>query len=419
MLFKDMKLIAPIQQALKAENYNKLTPIQEKAIPSMLAGRDVLGCAQTGTGKTAAFAVPILQNLSQGKRAKKDTKQVRALILAPTRELAVQIAESFESYGMFLKLKTLVVYGGVSQNYQIEALGEGVDILVATPGRLLDLMEQGFVLLDQVEAFVLDEADRMLDMGMLQDVKKIIAQLPRKRQSMLFSATMPQEVSQLVNTILTSPVKIDVKQNKAASKPIKQGVYYVDETDKVALLIHLLKNKAVASALVFARTKQRADKVVSALVKEGIKAQAIHGDKSQAARETALNSFKNKELRVLAATDVAARGIDVEELTHVINFDLPNIPETYVHRIGRTGRAGMGGTALTFCSNQERQYLKDIEKLLGKSIEIIRNHPYPLMNMVLEQNRGLAKETHRGSKAKPGSKGNQKQWDKKGKAKGK
>jgi ATP-dependent RNA helicase RhlE len=413
LLFKDLNLIMPIQKALKAEQYHKPTPIQEKAIPSILAGRDILGCAQTGTGKTAAFAIPILQSLSRERRVKRDTHQVRALILAPTRELAVQIGESFEAYGQYLSLRTMVVYGGVSQNYQTDVLRAGVDILVATPGRLLDLISQGFISIQHVEMFVLDEADRMLDMGMVQDVKKIIAQLPRKRQSMLFSATMPQGVSQLVSSILINPVKIEVNRSSSSNKLMKQELYYVDGKDKIALLNHLLKNKSIASALVFTRTKQRADHVTKALQQEGIKAQAIHGDKSQQVRQAALNSFKNRELSVLVATDVAARGIDVEELSHVINFDLPNIPETYIHRIGRTGRAGMGGVAISFCDNQERAYLKDIEKLIAKPIEMMRNHPYPLINMVLEKNRELAKKPYRATKGKPHSETGAKRTEKK------
>ncbi|MDF2889814.1 MAG: box helicase [Clostridia bacterium] len=413
MLFKDLNLIMPIQKALKAEQYHKPTPIQEKAIPSILAGRDLLGCAETGTGKTAAFAIPILQSLSRERRVKRDAHQIRALILAPTRELAGQIGESFEAYGQYLSLRTMVVYGGVSQNYQTEALRAGIDILVATPGRLLDLISQGFVSIQHVEMFVLDEADRMLDMGMVQDVKKIIAQMPRKRQNMLFSATMPQGVSQLVSSILINPVKIEVNRSSSSNKLMKQELYYVDGKDKIALVIHLLKNKSIASALVFTRTKQRADHVTKALQQEGIQAQAIHGDKSQQVRQAALNSFKTRELRVLVATDVAARGIDVEELSHVINFDLPNIPETYIHRIGRTGRAGMGGVAISFCDNQERAYLKDIEKLIAKPIEMMRNHPYPLINMVLEKNRELAKKPHRASKEKPHSETGAKRTEKK------
>ena len=404
MSFKDLNLIMPIQKALKAEEYNKPTPIQERAIPSILAGRDLLGCAQTGTGKTAAFAIPILQLLSREKRSKGNTRKISALILAPTRELAIQIGESFKTYGQYLSLKTIVIYGGVSQNHQTDALRAGVDILVATPGRLLDLVAQGYVHMNNLEMFVLDEADRMLDMGMVHDVKRIIALLPQKRQNMLFSATMPKEVSQLVSAILVDPVRIEVEQSEATVKSIRQAVYYVDGIDKTALLIHLLKDKAVVSALVFTRTKRRADKVSKALEKEKIKAKAIHGDKSQNERQAALNSFKSRELRVLVATDIAARGIDVEELSHVINYDLPNIPETYIHRIGRTGRAGMGGVAVSFCDNQEKPYLRDIEKLTAKSIEIIRNHPYPLMNMVLEQNRDIAKRPNRTSSEKPAPK---------------
>ncbi len=403
MLFKDLNLIAPIQKALKTEEYNNPTPIQEKAIPSILSGRDLLGCAQTGTGKTAAFAIPILQTLARERSVKGSTRQIRALILAPTRELAIQIGDSFRTYGRHMKLRTIVVYGGVSQVRQTDALRAGVDILVATPGRLLDLIDQGYINIRNVEMFVLDEADRMLDMGMVNDVKKVISQLPEKRQNLLFSATMPQEVSQLVSSILVEPVRIEMEVKSPTAKNIKQEVYFVDEKDKSALLLHLLKNKAIVSALVFTRTKRRADRVSRALEKEGIKVQAIHGDKSQQARQFALNSFKKRELRVLVATDIAARGIDVEELSHVINFDLPNIPETYIHRIGRTGRAGMGGIAISFCDNQERAYLKDIEKLITKPIEIIKNHPYPLMNIVLEQNRNIAKEPHRAKTGKTGS----------------
>ncbi len=427
MLFKDLNLIAPIQKALKTEEYNTPTPIQERAIPSILAGRDLLGCAQTGTGKTAAFAIPILQNLSRERTTPRGTRQISALILAPTRELAIQIGESFEAYGRYLRLRTTVIYGGVSQNPQTEALRAGVDILVATPGRLLDLISQKHINIHNVEMFVLDEADRMLDMGMINDVKKIIAQLPQKRQNMLFSATMPQGVSQLVNSILVDPVRIEVEQNSSTVKSIKQAVYFVDGIDKTALLIHLLKNKDIASALVFTRTKRRADKVTKALEKEGIKSKAIHGDKSQNLRQAALNGFKNRELRVLVATDVAARGIDVEELSHVINYDLPNIPETYIHRIGRTGRAGLGGVAISFCDNQEKVDLRSIEKLTSKSIEIIKNHPYPLLNMVLEQNRDLAKVSHRASSERTGPKPDTrrdgkkpvgKQWPKKAESRG-
>jgi ATP-dependent RNA helicase RhlE len=428
LLFKDLNLIMPIQKALKTEEYDKPTPIQERAIPSILAGRDIIGSAQTGTGKTAAFAIPILQILARNKDIVKDARKIRALILAPTRELAIQIGESFEAYGRYLSLQTTVIYGGVSQGSQTAALRSGVDILVATPGRLLDLIGQRFVNIHHVEMFVLDEADRMLDMGMVHDVKRIIAQLPTKKQSLLFSATMPQGVSELINSILTNPVKIEVEATSSTVESIKQEVYYVDGVDKVDLLIHLLKNKDIVSALVFTRTKRRADKVAKALEKEGIKSKAIHGDKSQNSRQAALTSFKNREIRVLVATDVAARGIDVDELSHVINFDLPNISETYVHRIGRTGRAGLGGVAISFCDNEEREFLTDIEKLIAKKIEIIKDHPYPLMNVVLEHNRQLANIVHRpsGERVTPkadtrraGKKPAERQWPKKGRAKNK
>lgn len=416
----------PIQKALKTEEYETPTPIQERAIPSILAGRDIIGSAQTGTGKTAAFAIPILQILARNKDIVRDARKIRALILAPTRELAIQIGESFEAYGRYLSLQTTVIYGGVSQGSQTAALRSGVDILVATPGRLLDLIGQRFVNIHHVEMFVLDEADRMLDMGMVHDVKRIIAQLPTKKQSLLFSATMPQGVSELINSILTNPVKIEVEATSSTVESIKQLVYYVDGVDKVELLSHLLKNKEIVSALVFTRTKRRADKVSKALEKEGIKCKAIHGDKSQNARQAALTSFKNREIRVLVATDVAARGIDVDELSHVINFDLPNISETYVHRIGRTGRAGFGGVAISFCDNEEREFLTDIEKLINKKIEIIKEHPYPLMNVVLEHNRQLANIVHRpsgervGPKAdtrRAGKKPAERQWPKKGRPK--
>ena len=426
MLFKDLNLILPIQKALKTEEYDKPTPIQERAIPSILAGRDIIGSAQTGTGKTAAFAIPILQILARNKDIVRDARQIRALILAPTRELAIQIGESFEAYGRYLSLVTTVIYGGVSQGSQTSALRSGVDILVATPGRLLDLIGQRYVNIHHVEMFVLDEADRMLDMGMIHDVKRIIAQLPTKKQCLLFSATMPHGVSDLINSILTNPVKIEVEATSSTVESIKQEVYYVDGVDKVDLLIHLLKNKEIVSALVFTRTKRRADKVSKALEKEGIKCKAIHGDKSQNSRQAALTSFKNREIRVLVATDVAARGIDVDELSHVINFDLPNISETYVHRIGRTGRAGFGGVAISFCDNEEREFLADIEKLINKKIEIIKDHPYPLMNVVLEHNRQLANIVHRpsGERVTPkvdtrraGKKPVERQWPKKSRAK--
>ena len=381
MLFEKLNLIEPIQKALKSEGYAKATPIQAKAIPPLLEGFDLLGCAQTGTGKTAAFAIPILQGLVSEQRSSQGRRQIKALIVAPTRELAIQIADSFKSYGKNLGLRTLVIYGGVTQNPQTRDLARGVDILVATPGRLLDLINQKYVSLSHIKYFVLDEADLMLDMGMLQDVRKIIVFLPKIRQTMFFSATMPTEIAKLANTILKNPVKIEITPVASTVDIIEQEVYYVDKGNKINLLIHLLKNKEIISALVFSRTKHGADKIVKSLEKAGLMAQAIHGNKSQNARQLALNNFKERKTRILVATDIAARGIDVEELSHVFNFDLPEVPETYVHRIGRTGRAGLGGIAISFCDYLEKPLLKDIQKLICKSIPEVKNHPYPLVDL--------------------------------------
>jgi ATP-dependent RNA helicase RhlE len=369
--FENMKLIAPILKAVDTEGYTVPTPIQEAAIPIILQGKDLLGCAQTGTGKTAAFAIPLLQILYKEKISEKSSRVLKALILTPTRELAIQIGESINAYGKYTGLKHTVIFGGVSQDPQTKALRSGVDIIVATPGRLLDLMSQRYISLGNIKHFVLDEADRMLDMGFSHDVKKIIAQLPAKRQTLLFSATMPQEIKKLVDAILTNPVKVEVTPVSSTVDIIEQTVYFVDRKDKKTLLIQLLKNRSIDSALIFTRTKHGADKVARDLAKASISAQAIHGNKSQAARQLALNNFKLKHTRVLVATDIAARGIDVQELSHVINFDLPNVPETYVHRIGRTGRAGMGGTALSFCDTEEKEYLRDIQKLISKKIPAI------------------------------------------------
>jgi ATP-dependent RNA helicase RhlE len=378
MLFEKLNLMSSIRETLKAEGYIKPTDIQQQAIPPLLEGRDLIGCAQTGTGKTAAFAIPILQKLALEKREPKAPRMIKALILAPTRELAIQIDESFKTYGRNLGLKTTVIYGGVGQKPQTDALKAGIDILIATPGRLLDLVNQKFINLHHVQFFVLDEADRMLDMGMVNDVKKIISHLPQKRQSMLFSATMPMEITNLVDSLLTDPVKVAVTPISSTVDMIDQAVYFVDKKDKKQLLIHILKDKAIASALVFSRTKHGADKIIKDLAKAGVPAQAIHGNKSQAARQQALNNFKERRTRVLVATDIAARGIDIIELSHVINYDLPNISETYVHRIGRTGRAGLGGVALSFCDAEEIPFLKEIEKLIKKKIPVIEDQPYPL-----------------------------------------
>ncbi|WP_183576963.1 DEAD/DEAH box helicase [Mucilaginibacter sp. X5P1] len=378
MSFENLNLIEPILRALKTEGYTTPTPIQEQSIPIILQSKDLLGCAQTGTGKTAAFAIPILQLLYQDRLQHKEQKTIKALILTPTRELAIQIAESFAAYGKHTGLKHLVVFGGVSQNPQVDSLRRGVDILVATPGRLLDLMNQKYVHLDHIKMLVLDEADRMLDMGFVNDVKKIIAKVPAKRQTLFFSATMPNEIQNLANTILTRPEKVEVTPVSSTADTIQQELYYVDKGDKKALLNHILKDKGIKTALVFTRTKHGADKVVKDLVKVGITAEAIHGNKSQNARQRALSNFKNRTTRVLIATDIAARGIDIDELTHVINYELPNIPETYVHRIGRTGRAGASGIALSFCDAEEIDFLKDIHKLIAKQIPVNEAHPYPM-----------------------------------------
>ncbi len=381
MLFQDLNLIEPILRALKTEGYTQPTPIQQQAIPIILQRKDLLGCAQTGTGKTAAFSIPLLQILHQERSQHKEQKTIKALILTPTRELAIQIDESLAAYGKHTGLKHLVIFGGVSQNPQTDALRRGVDILVATPGRLLDLMNQRFIHLDHLKFLVLDEADRMLDMGFVNDVKKILAKVPAKRQTLFFSATMPKEIQQLADTILHKPEKVEVTPVSSTADTIQQEVYFVDKGDKKALLNHILKDKSIQSALVFTRTKHGADKVVKDLSRAGITAEAIHGNKSQNARQRALNNFKSRTTRVLVATDIAARGIDVDELTHVINFELPNVPETYVHRIGRTGRAGASGIAFSFCDHEEKDFLKDIHKLIAKDIPVNDKHPYPMKQM--------------------------------------
>ncbi len=378
MTFEDLQLIAPILKALQTEGYQNPTPIQEKAIPIILAGKDLLGCAQTGTGKTAAFAIPILQILQNRPNNMKGLSFIKALILTPTRELALQIDESIGAYGRHTGLRHAVIFGGVPQKPQTDALKRGIDILVATPGRLLDLVGQKLVNLHHIEIFVLDEADRMLDMGFIHDVKRIITLLPTKRQTLLFSATMPPEIAKLADTILVNPEKVAVTPVASTVDNTEQFVYYVAREDKRALLIHLLKDPAITTALVFTRTKYGADKVARLLNKAGIKAESIHGDKSQNARQRALNDFKSRQIRVLVATDIAARGIDVEELSHVINFELPNIPETYVHRIGRTGRAGQSGVAISFCDTEEKDYLKSIHKLIAKPIPVVEDHPYSM-----------------------------------------
>jgi ATP-dependent RNA helicase RhlE len=379
MPFKSLKIIDPILKALQEEGYTIPTPIQVQAVPIVLQGSDLLGCAQTGTGKTAAFAIPILQLLSENRTYDKRRK-VRSLIVTPTRELAIQIGESFKAYGRHTGLNSTVVFGGVNQNPQTSALRAGVDIVVATPGRLLDLINQGYLSLRDVEIFVLDEADRMLDMGFIHDVRKILTLLPKKRQSLFFSATMPPEIIKLSATILNRPIKVSITPESLTVDIIKQYVYFVDKGNKNALLVDVLKGDTIKTALVFTRTKHGADKVVKMLQHHDIKAEAIHGNKAQNARQRALANFKAQTTRVLVATDIAARGIDVDDLEFVINYEISNIPETYVHRIGRTGRAGAKGTALSFCDAEEKEYLRDVEKLIHKKITVVNDHPFPLMD---------------------------------------
>ena len=372
MLFEQLGLSAPLLKALQKEGYTTPTAIQAKAIPEALKGKDILGLAQTGTGKTAAFALPILQILD--RQPFKGYKHTRALILTPTRELAVQISESFETYGKYTNVKQEVIFGGVSQHTQTLGLRNGTDVLIATPGRLLDLMNQGYVHLDHLEIFVLDEADRMLDMGFINDVKKVVRALPKQKQTMLFSATMPPQIAQLVASLLHAPVRIEVAPTSSTVEKIDQFVYFIPKQKKQSFLVHLLTEKNIKRTLVFTRTKHGADKIAKYLKNAGLRADAIHGNKSQSARQNALNNFKLGKLRVLVATDIAARGIDVDALEHVINFDLPDVAETYVHRIGRTGRAGADGTAISFCDRiEEMGNLRSINKLIGLKIPAVEH----------------------------------------------
>jgi len=384
MSFEKLDLIEPILNALKTEGYIHPTPIQAISIPIVLSGRDLLGCAQTGTGKTAAFAIPILQKLYLQKGNDKAPRKIKALIVTPTRELAIQIGESFTSYGRNTGLRHTVIFGGVPQNSQVHPLKAGVDILIATPGRLLDLINQGYVRLNDISIFVLDEADRMLDMGFIHDVRKLIKLIPAKRQSLFFSATMPDSIRVLSSTILTDPEEVEVTPASTTAETVEQEMYFVDAANKKDLLLHILRDKSIVTALVFTRTKHGADKVQRMLVKEHIKAEAIHGNKSQNARQNALRNFKDHSTRVLVATDIAARGIDIDELSMVINYEIPNIPETYVHRIGRTGRAGMDGKAISFCDVEEGEFLRDIQKLISVKIPVVDNHPFPAKNLIPE-----------------------------------
>lgn len=377
MTFADLNLHRNIQEAIKEEGYTTPTPIQEQAIPAVLEGYDLVGCAQTGTGKTAAFAIPILNYLHRIVGSPKKMKHIRTLVITPTRELAIQVCESFETYGKYTAVKPLVIFGGVNQVPQVNELKQGVDVLIATPGRLLDLHKQGFIDLNHLHHLVLDEADLMLDMGFINDVRKIIKLTPDNRQTLLFSATMPLEIRELADTFLTRPKYISVTPISSTAEKVNQKVYFVDKEDKRKLLYHIIQEDKLENVLVFVRTKHGADNVVKALKKQNISAEAIHGDKSQSARQRVLESFKNKETSVLVATDIAARGIDIEQLPYVINFDLPNIPETYVHRIGRTGRAGNSGLAISFCGKDEKTYWQDIEKLIRQQVKVVNDNPFP------------------------------------------
>jgi ATP-dependent RNA helicase RhlE len=376
MTFNELKLFNNIQQALEEEGYTNPTPIQEQAIPEILAGQDLVACAQTGTGKTGAFAIPILNLIHRIVGSAKKAKHIRTLVVTPTRELAIQIDESFKTYGKYTNVKSLVIFGGVNQVPQVNELKMGVDVLIATPGRLLDLHKQGFIDLDHMHHLVLDEADQMLDMGFINDVKKIIKLTPSNRQTLLFSATMPLAIRELADTFLTRPKYISVTPISSTAENVTQKVYFVNKDEKRLLLKQLIIQERLSNALVFTRTKHGADNIVKVLKKASIKAEAIHGDKSQNARQRVLEQFKNKEIDILVATDIAARGIDIEQLPFVINFDIPNISETYVHRIGRTGRAGNSGLAISFCGKDEKPYWQDIEKLIRMKVKVVTDHPY-------------------------------------------
>mgnify|MGYP001208212634 CR=1 FL=1 len=376
MLFQDLGICSPILKALHEQGYSKPTPIQQQSIPLLLDDKDLLGCAQTGTGKTAAFTIPILQHLYDLNNGQKGKRKLRALIITPTRELAIQINDNIKAYSKYTGIKSVVIFGGVKQHTQTKSLRNGTDILIATPGRLLDLMGQGFVSLQAIKYFVLDEADQMLDMGFINDIKKVLVKLPSKRQSLFFSATLSTSIIKLSEQILGHPEKVTIEPNKTTAEKVEQYLYLVSKSNKSKLLIDLLKTNRSDSVLVFSRTKHGADKIVKVLSKVQINAAAIHGNKSQNRRQKTLNDFKNGSLSILIATDIAARGIDVDDLSLVVNYDLPNVPETYVHRIGRTGRAQASGRAISFCSMEEHSYLRDIQQLINKKIEIVSDHPF-------------------------------------------
>lgn len=415
MTFNDLKLFKNIQQALTEEGYENPTPIQEQAIPIILEGTDLVGCAQTGTGKTAAFAIPIINSLHRLVSSSAKKKTIRTLVVTPTRELAIQIDESFNTYGKYTNIRSMVIFGGVSQVPQVDQLKKGIDILIATPGRLLDLHKQGFIDLDHLHFLVLDEADQMLDMGFINDVKKIVKLTPDNRQTLLFSATMPMAIRELADTFLTKPKYVSVTPISSTAETVNQKVFFVGKEDKRKLLYHIIRNDKIDNVLVFTRTKHGADNVVKALKKNSITAEAIHGDKSQNARQRVLDAFKNKEISVLVATDIAARGIDIESLPYVINFDIPNISETYVHRIGRTGRAGNSGLAISFCAQDEQPYWKDIEKLIKINVKIEKDHPYPYTEVTPNPDakpdlRNKKKENTPKSRKSEASKQNKKRW---------
>ncbi len=415
MLFEDLSLSKSIQRAVFEEGYIEATPIQEQSIPIVLAGRDLIGCAQTGTGKTAAFAIPIIHQLHRIVGSSNKKKLIRALVVTPTRELAVQIGQNFERYGKYTNLTQLTIFGGVSQIPQVDVLKKGVDVLIATPGRLLDLHKQGYIDLDYLHTLVLDEADQMLDMGFVNDVKKIVKLTPNNRQTLLFSATMPIAIRELAEMFLKDPATVTVSPVSSTAEKVEQRIYFVDKTEKRNLLYHLIRNEKLSDVLVFSRTKHGADNVVKALRKHGVAAEAIHGDKSQTARQRVLDAFKRKEVGVLVATDIAARGIDIDLLPYVVNFDLPNIPETYVHRIGRTGRAGSTGIAISFCSKDEAPYWKDIQKLIQVDVQTITDHPYPWHEGSPEAEAAPPKNSNRSggahkSRKSTNSKQNKKRW---------
>lgn len=417
MLFEDLSLSKSIQRAVFEEGYTSPTPIQQKAIPFILGGKDLVGCAQTGTGKTAAFAIPIIHNLHRMIGSSKKTKEIRCLVVTPTRELAVQIGESFDTYGKYTNIRQLTIFGGVSQVPQVDQLKKGVDILIATPGRLLDLYKQSFIDFNSLHYLVLDESDLMLDMGFINDVRKIVKLVPTNRQTLLFSATMPMAIRELADTFLNKPEYVSVTPVSSTAEIIEQQIYFVGKEDKRGLLYHLIRNENLSNVLVFVRTKHGADNVVKALKKHGVNAEAIHGDKSQTARQRVLDQFKNKEISVLVATDIAARGIDIESLPYVINFDLPNIPETYVHRIGRTGRAGNGGISISFCSKDEESYWKDIQKLIKVNVKTIKDHPFTWKDTEPNpeakpdlRNKNKAEGKENNSRKSKASKKNKKRW---------